>query len=493
MPSKKPAVPSEAVPSEEAVAAEPVFTTQEIRDFAGLHSAFMREMARAAQDSAAILEAVRQHLDRDPLELPVVSRKFPAFDIANIHIALNAIGEANGGFEVKGVAGIGRMYRGFTELTADRDYALGPVDYISVPISASEELTCVSAGLLFFTYGKDSTPLTVWLRVEDPDDRDSSATLEVVTVSTQLAEEFLTELEAIMLERNVYRGKVLSLEPHVFSPGIGPLRFHTPKTVNRDDVVMPDGVLELIERQVSGIASQRELLVSKGQHLKRGVLMYGPPGTGKTHIINYLLHQLPDFTVVVVSGQGVERISAVVAMARKLHPALVIVEDVDLIAEDRSVVGGAHPLLLQLLNELDGIGSDVDLAFILTTNRVDVLERALAARPGRVDLAVEVPLPDRKGRRRLFKLYAAGLGLDPAALDRFADRADGVTASFAKEAARRAVLIAGEAGRSEVEEADFSQALDELLSQKDELTRRLLGSKMAGEYASDEAGPGGYA
>jgi len=243
---------------------------------------------------------------------------------------------------------------------------------------------------------------------------------------------------------------------------------------------------------VSGIAAQRDFLIAHNQHLKRGVLLYGPPGTGKTHVINYLLGQLPDFTVVLVSGTAVERISEACAIARKLHPSLVIVEDVDLIAEDRGARGGSHPLLLQLLNELDGVDNDVDVAFVLTTNQVEILERALAARPGRVDLAVEVPLPDKAGRRRLFHLYTEGLGLSEKDINAFSDRAEGVTASFAKEATRRAVLIAGERGSDTVETRDFTQSLDELLSQKDELTRRLLGARMAGEYASDERKPGNY-
>lgn len=71
-----------------------------------------------------------------------------------------------------------------------------------------------------------------------------------------------------------------------------------------------------------------------------------------------------------------------------------IVEDVDLIAETRGMHPGQHPLLFQLLNEIDGLGEDADVAFLLTTNRADLLEPGLAQRPGRVDQAVELPLPD---------------------------------------------------------------------------------------------------
>src|SRR6202044_3815994 len=99
-------------------------------------------------------------------------------------------------------------------------------------------------------------------------------------------------------------------------------------------------------------------------------------------------------------------------VARLLQPSLVILEDVDLIAADRSFgVMGTNPLLFEVLNQIDGLGDDVDVTFILTTNRVDILERALSERPGRVDAAVEIAPPDMEGRARLFRLYGAGLGL----------------------------------------------------------------------------------
>nr|BFE77506.1 hypothetical protein GCM10020093_001070 [Planobispora longispora] len=61
---------------------------------------------------------------------------------------------------------------------------------------------------------------------------------------------------------------------------------------------------------------------------------------------------------------------------------------------------------------MDGVGADSDVTFVLTTNRAGVLERALADRPGRVDLAVEIPKPDAAGRAALLRLYARDLRLE---------------------------------------------------------------------------------
>jgi ATP-dependent 26S proteasome regulatory subunit len=113
---------------------------------------------------------------------------------------------------------------------------------------------------------------------------------------------------------------------------------------------------------------------------------------------------------------------------------------------------------------------------VLTTNRPDALEPALAARPGRVDLAVEIPLPDASARRRLLELYARGLELDAAALDATVARTEGMTASFFKELLRKATLAALAAGREAPAPADLDAALDELLDERAALTRVLLGS-----------------
>ena len=79
---------------------------------------------------------------------------------------------------------------------------------------------------------------------------------------------------------------------------------------------------------------------------------------------------------------------------------------------------------------MDGLEEDADILFVLTTNRADMLEPALAARPGRVDLALEVPLPDAECRRRLLALYGKGVQLqlnDPESIVR---KTAGASASF---------------------------------------------------------------
>jgi ATP-dependent 26S proteasome regulatory subunit len=165
-----------------------------------------------------------------------------------------------------------------------------------------------------------------------------------------------------------------------------------------------------------------------------------------------------------------------------LQPAIVVVEDVDLIAEQREARPGEHPLLFQLLNEMDGLDSAADVTFLLTTNRADLLEPALAARPGRVDLAAELPLPDAAARRRLIGLYRGDLVLDLADEETLIERTSGVTASFLKELLRKAALLSCEddpaaEGPIRVTDGHLSAALDQLLDSRNQLTRVLLGGE----------------
>jgi ATP-dependent 26S proteasome regulatory subunit len=192
------------------------------------------------------------------------------------------------------------------------------------------------------------------------------------------------------------------------------------------------------------------------------------------------MSSLVDTTVIQLTGNALHLIAEACSVARALQPAMVIVEDVDLIAEDRGMHPGQHPLLFQLLNEMDGLAEDADVVFVLTTNRADLLEPALAARPGRVDQAVALELPDLSARRALFELYRGSLTVDVSGLDGVLARTEGVTASFLKELLRRAALVASARTPEDedlaVSAADLEAALEELLDTRNAMTRTLLGS-----------------
>jgi ATP-dependent 26S proteasome regulatory subunit len=165
------------------------------------------------------------------------------------------------------------------------------------------------------------------------------------------------------------------------------------------------------------------------------------------------------------------------SLARPLQPAMVVIEDVDLIARNRDDMGPCEESMLNgLLNQMDGLKQDADILFILTTNRPEQLESALASRPGRVDQAIEVPPPDDIGRKKLVELYGRGLPLGNAVVEEAAQRTRGVSAAFIKELMRRIAQasIARDDGTT-VESGVIGQALDDMLFAGGRLNVKLLG------------------
>jgi ATP-dependent 26S proteasome regulatory subunit len=134
-------------------------------------------------------------------------------------------------------------------------------------------------------------------------------------------------------------------------------------------------------------------------------------------------------------------------------------------------------MLNKLLNEMDGLREDAEVLFILTTNRPEQLEAALASRPGRVDQAIEFPLPDDDGRRKLIHLYARGLPVNEKVTANLVKRTTGVSAAFIKELMRRSAQYYLQAGRKgDLLQSDADLALEEILFSGGSLNRTLLGA-----------------
>ena len=169
-------------------------------------------------------------------------------------------------------------------------------------------------------------------------------------------------------------------------------------------------------------------------------------------------------------------------LARFLQPSMMVIEDVDLIARERTQMFGVgqEVLLNKLLNEMDGLREDADVLFILTTNRPDQIEPALISRPGRIDQAIEFPLPDEEGRAKLAKLYARGLEISQELMDAIVSRTKGVSAAFIKELMRRCAQFQIEFARGDVlEQPSVDAAVEEMLFAGGALNRRLLGGEVS--------------
>jgi hypothetical protein len=462
----------------------------ELADIGRMARRLVRLAVSAARADGEVPRRLGEHLGPRAADLPVVGGLWRGYDHVNLQAGLDAwLAGPLREHELVGLTGFRDLSFGLADLLRPGAEAAGiGVGGVAMTARAAgpSGLTraCVACGLYLVNDG--GTRLAVLLRGPDERDPDGDASLEVACADPAAARGVVEEVRRQALARNVFRGHVLTFGQPVFGQGRGggPLRFLERPELGREAVVLPAEVLDDIERQVLGVTRHAGRLRASGQHLKRGVLLHGAPGTGKTHTVRYLIGRLPARTVVVLSGPALRWIAEACSVARALQPSVVVIEDADLIAEDRGPRVGPHPMLFQLLGEMDGFSEDADVTFLLTTNRPELLEAALAARPGRIDHAAELPVPDAEARRRLIELYRGGLTLDLTDLDGVIKRTEGVTAAFVRELLRRAALLAAEAAPAvmagaplRVSDAELGAALDQLLDARGAMTRTLLGGR----------------
>lgn len=415
-------------------------------------------------------------------EIVASARLFPGRMRADLQVAIDKL-LATDTIKLVGIHS-DRTHEAITisDLIQDDRYAklIAPLQYEDVDIGTDTPIRGLNNGL--------------WLRVESGlrhavllshyRDYQGNASIHVEIAvpageaGQQFTQRYFRELEQAVNAAQSYRGKVLSLEQaHEYSGMSKGIAVHRLAPVARDEIVLPEKTLALLDRNVLEFAATRDALRSYGQSTKKGLLFYGPPGTGKTHTVRYLAANLPGHTTLLITAEQVALLPEYFALARLLQPALVVIEDADLIARSRNSMNSAceEATLNQLLNEMDGLKDEADIFFILTTNRPETLEAALAARPGRIDQAIEFPLPDDDGRRKLMALYSGQLKLRKPVQTEMVRQTQGVSAAFIKELMRRIAQNVISSGKDEVDTAQVNAALEEMLFAGGKLNAQLLG------------------
>ena len=167
--------------------------------------------------------------------------------------------------------------------------------------------------------------------------------------------------------------------------------------------------------------------IELGAKPPKGAIMLGPPGCGKTMLAKAVANEanVPFLSmngsefIEMIGGLGASRVRSLFAEARKRAPSIIFI---DAIGKKRSEGGGGmgssnsegEQTLNQLLVEMDGMGSTSNVILLASTNRADVLDKALL-RPGRFDRHISIDLPTLIERKEIVEKHLETVVLDKKA------------------------------------------------------------------------------
>lgn len=175
----------------------------------------------------------------------------------------------------------------------------------------------------------------------------------------------------------------------------------------------------------------------QGARVPKGALLLGPPGCGKTLLAKALANEanVPFFNMAgtefieIIGGVGAARVRELFEKARKQAPSIIYIDEIDAVGRKRSGDGGAgrsgegggsgeaDQTLNQLLVSMDGLESDSNVIVIASTNRADILDKALL-RPGRFDRHISIDLPTYLERIEILQVHMSKLSLNFSGKDK---------------------------------------------------------------------------
>ena len=213
-----------------------------------------------------------------------------------------------------------------------------------------------------------------------------------------------------------------------------------------------------------------------GAAIPKGVLLSGAPGTGKTLLARAVageanvpfFHLSASEFIEFIVGVGASRVRDLFETAKKAAPAIIFIDELDAIGRARGggSVGGVderEQTLNQILTEMDGFSGNEGVVVLAATNRPDVLDTALL-RPGRFDRRVTVSPPDQEGRRKILEVHTRKVPLAPDVdLAALASTTPGMVGADLRNLVNEAALTAARRGHTQVQMADFTDALEKVV------------------------------
>ena len=243
-------------------------------------------------------------------------------------------------------------------------------------------------------------------------------------------------------------------------------------TVTFSDVAgVEEAKMELEE--VVDFLKYAERFLTLGARIPRGVLLVGPPGTGKTLLARAVAGEagVPFFSisgsefVEMFVGVGASRVRDLFDQAKRNAPCIVFVDEIDAVGRHRGAgLGGGHDereqTLNQILVEMDGFDTSVNVIVIAATNRPDILDPALL-RPGRFDRRVMLDNPDTVGRREILKVHVKGKPIaEDVDLERVAKQTPGFSGADLANLVNEAAILAARRKSETIAYDEFAESID---------------------------------
>ncbi len=246
--------------------------------------------------------------------------------------------------------------------------------------------------------------------------------------------------------------------------------------VSFKDVAGLEEAKEEIEEIVNFLKNPTKY-TSLGGKIPKGALLVGPPGTGKTLLAKAVAGEakVPFFSisgsdfVEMFVGVGASRVRDLFKQAKDKSPAIIFIDEIDAIGRSRSN-GQAFSsnderenTLNQLLTEMDGFESNINVIILAATNRADVLDKALL-RPGRFDRQIHVDLPELKEREEIFKVHLKPIKTVASLDTKFlAKQTPGFSGADIANICNESALIAARKNKKKVGKQDFLDAVDRVI------------------------------
>lgn len=249
-------------------------------------------------------------------------------------------------------------------------------------------------------------------------------------------------------------------------PSTGREVFRDVADVRWSDVGGLDEAKEVLREAIEWPLRHSDLFLQIGTTPPKGILLSGPPGSGKTLLakavakesgVNFIAVKGPELLSKWV-GESEQSVREVFRKARLAAPCIIFFDEIDALCPVRgsgsSDSGVGDRIVSQFLTEMDGIEELKGVVVLGATNRIDMVDPGLLS-PGRFDLVIDLPMPDRETRRAIFAVHTQGKPLAPdVELDTLADLSEGLMGGDIASICRRATM---QAIRDHVERVDGDQ------------------------------------